>query len=1018
MAQVKFGSAGVTTREVDLSGPTSISPVGVPAGVVGTAVKGPAYVPVTVGLLSDFYAKFGKTDGRKFAPLAAVEWLRNAQSLTFLRVLGVGNGEKRTTTGTTAGKVTAAGFVVGEQLPNDAGILAGNPYANSGGPAGRSYFLGCFMSESAGSVVFSAAGLQGTGSVTPSPSMALPIIRGMLMAPSGVILRLSSSMTGASAAPSSTLVASDIFSSGSQLGSVILLEGAQAKQQFTMLLNGHKGTDPKYPNVITASFDITAPNYFANVFNTDPFKVQQAGHFLYSYWDVHPTLATVTGTLLVSGTQGAAGTGTRKAGTEAAAFLTTASLGRDVGSSTVPDYENFEDRFRHAASPWIISQKFGGQPANLFRFHALDDGAGVSTSVKISIENISPATNSSDLYGTFDVVVRDWADTDASPRIYETFRGATLNPSSERYIGKLIGDQNVFFDFDKATTSQKLVIEGNYPNRSNYIRVEIDSTVDTGESDATALPMGFRGPAHLVTSGSAPLTSPSQLGNELTVDNVLKRAVQIPVPYRQNVADGAGDKRLANSLLYWGVQFEQVNSIDTPNATNAKNESLKSFAKYFPDFMTSSENVVEEGSFGAGATDANGIMDADRFNFNRFSLENIQVVTGSDNLADSQKWEQAVYVRSGLINANGTNKTRALTATDLASPSNRRFAKFTTMMLGGFDGTNMFDRNEAEMNDIAAKGDMDDTNRGLSNGPTVKAYLKALDVVKNKSDVDIKLLAVPGMRQSVITDTAVSTVEERFDAMYIMDILEYDTVGSVVTGSLQTPSVTNTTTNFKDRALNTSFAAAYYPDVVVEDPNTNTCVVVPPSVVVLGAFSLNDRIAHPWFAPAGFTRGALATTKEAKVRLSKDNLDTLYDANVNPLVAFPSTTPPGTQAQGGVVVWGQRTLYQLASALDRVNVRRLLIEVRRQVKEVGNTILFEPNRESTLAKFSSAVEPRLSKIRKQFGLQNYKVQIDSTTTTQIDIENNTIRGKIFVVPTRTIEFVSLDFVITNRASEG
>jgi phage tail sheath protein FI len=375
-------------------------------------------------------------------------------------------------------------------------------------------------------------------------------------------------------------------------------------------------------------------------------------------------------------------------------------------------------------------------------------------------------------------------------------------------------------------------------------------------------------------------------------------------------------------------------------------------------------------------------------------------------------------VRSGLITANDANKTRALSVNDLVTPANRRFAKFTTFMQGGFDGTNLFDRNESALNDVAAKGDMDDINRGLTNGATVKAYMKAIEVVKNKSDVDIKLLAIPGIRQSVVTDTAVAAVEERFDALYIMDIVEYDTVNSVLTGSLQSPSVTNTTTNFKDRALNTSFAAAYYPDVVMEDPNTGTNVVVPPSVAVLGAFALNDRIAHPWFAPAGFSRGALATTKEAKVRLSKDNMDTLYDANINPLVAFPGTTPPGTQAQGGVVVWGQRTLYQLASSLDRVNVRRLLIEVRRQVRDVGNTILFEPNRESTLAAFAAAVEPKLAKIRKQFGVQAYKVQIDASTTTQIDIENNTIRGKIFVVPTRSIEFVQLDFVITNRASEG
>ena len=238
-----------------------------------------------------------------------------------------------------------------------------------------------------------------------------------------------------------------------------------------------------------------------------------------------------------------------------------------------------------------------------------------------------------------------------------------------------------------------------------------------------------------------------------------------------------------------------------------------------------------------------------------------------------------------------------------------------------------------------------------------------------------------------------------------------------MTGSVQIPSVTNTTTEFKDRALNTSFAAAYYPDVVVTDPNTKTNVMVPPSVVVLGAFALNDAKAHPWFAPAGFSRGALGSTLEAKVKLSKDNMDTLYDANVNPLVAFPGNTPAGTQAQGGVVVWGQRTLQAFASSLDRVNVRRLLIDLRRQVRDIALTFVFEPNRASTLSRFQAAVEPRLSRIQKQFGLERYKVQIDTSTTTQADVENNTIRGKIWVQPTRAIEYVSLDFVVTNAGTQ-
>ena len=190
---------------------------------------------------------------------------------------------------------------------------------------------------------------------------------------------------------------------------------------------------------------------------------------------------------------------------------------------------------------------------------------------------------------------------------------------------------------------------------------------------------------------------------------------------------------------------------------------------------------------------------------------------------------------------------------------------------------------------------------------------------------------------------------------------------------------------------------------------SQTNVQCPPSVAVLGAFALNDSLAHPWFAPAGFSRGALKSVVETQVKLSRANLDTLYESDVNPLAAFPHTP--------GVVVWGQKTLQQAKSALDRVNVRRLLIEIRREVRKVGNNLLFEPNRAETLARFSSSVNPILQRIQAQQGLDKFKVIIDTTTTTQADIENNTVRGKIFLQPTRTVEFISLDFVVTNAGME-
>jgi phage tail sheath protein FI len=309
------------------------------------------------------------------------------------------------------------------------------------------------------------------------------------------------------------------------------------------------------------------------------------------------------------------------------------------------------------------------------------------------------------------------------------------------------------------------------------------------------------------------------------------------------------------------------------------------------------------------------------------------------------------------------------------------------------------------------------TNRGQNNGATVSAYKKALQIMGEVTNTDLQLLAIPGMRHPVITDAAVTAVETRFDAMYVMDIEQYDNNDESVTSDTQQPSVTFTAENFQARSLNTSFAAAYFPDVVMPDPTTGTNVVAPPSVVVLGALALNDAVGHPWFAPAGFTRGALQTTLEARVKLSKANMDVLYDVNINPLTAFPGNATGGTNPKGGVVVWGQKTLQQAASALDRVNVRRLLIEIRRQVRDIALSILFEPNRDVTLAKFSAAVTPRLQRIQALAGLQRFKVIIDSSTTSQLDIENNTIRGKIYVQPTKTIEFVSLDFVVTNNLNQ-
>ncbi len=1018
MAERTFKSPGVKAFEIDRSGPTPSGPSGVPAGVIGTAQEGPAFVPVTVANFSEFETKFGFIDGSQFGPIAAAEWLRNANALTYVRVLGAGDGKKRSSSD---GTVNRAGFVVGEELPLDTGILGANPKANSHGPLGRTFFLGAFMQAADSSTIFSDAGIA-------DGDRAISILRGVLMAASGVNLTLSSSNGAVNNVPASTSVSSAAI--GAMTGTVNFVNGSP---RFTMLLPGHKGDD--HPRILTASLDPGDKDYFANIFNKDPQKVQDHGYVLYTHYDIYPEFAVVTGSGITptgSNMSGGAYTGLYS-GSSDVVFLLTGSQSRNSGLPAAPNFEGFRERFQAARTPFVISQKFGGSAKDLFRVHMLSDGvakgkssdsAGSNTKYKISIENVGKSSDSVNKYGTFDLVVRDFYDNDENVFAYESYRGLNLDPTSENYIARRIGDSRIFYDFDQAVGSQKLVVEGKYRNISSRIRVEMASDVDEASIDAEALPLGFRGLDHLLTSGSnAMATLPDSVGLQRSNALTLKAVLQPPVPLRESLSMGLSPRQVPNKSLYWGVQFTKKTLLNQPNKGLSVEPTIANFTKFFPDYAVSNLNVITGSN--AGQADSDGfVLDCDAFNNNVFTLENLQVGTGSDGLAttiDAALVNSWSYARTGDITTDVDAKTRRFEVADTASPAVRRLAKFTMPFQQGFDGLNIFDKNSVEMNNNAVKGEMDDANRGQNSGATVSAFKKALDVMGEKADTNIQLLAVPGIRHATVTDDAISTIEDRFDALYIMDISQRDNVNTVVTSSAQSVNVSNTVAAFGDRSLDSSFAAAYFPDVNMDvqvktlNQATKTVtaniatVQVPPSVSVLGAFSFNDAVAFPWFAPAGFARGSM-NASSTSVNLNQDNLDDLNEKSINPIVSFPNSQGP--------VVFGQRTLQAAASALDRVNVRRLLIDVRRSVKQVAQQLIFEPNREATLQRFTALVTPIMKRVQQNQGIDRFKVIIDSSTTTQADIENNTVRGKIFLQPNRTAEFISLDFVVTNSGVEG
>lgn len=1034
MGKLTFQSAGVSINEIDLSAPTTATPTGIPAGVIGTSKRGPAFVPVTVATFNDFVSKFGASDGKKFGPIAANEWLRNAGSLTYTRVLGAGDGKTRSAS---SGIVTNAGFVVGDPLAQANGIIGRNPYNNPSnpsagavGPLGRTYFLVALMSESNGSGIFTDAGIQ-TG-----PN-AVPILRGILMAPSGVVISLSCSVSGVENNTPARVLAYEQFgaagsgNAGANIGTVVT---SSAGATFTMLLNGFKGSN-QYSNVITASFNKNDSSYFASTFNTDPTKIEEQGHYLYTHYEIPEALAVVTGT----GVSNFVTPRTSAAGYFA--LLLTSSLSRNSGTNSdtvndkvgIPNFESFQDRYQAASTPWVVSQQFGGQNNDLFKFHALTDGEAGNSEVKVTIQTIQASQDvTKSKYGTFDVIIRKFDDTDLNRSNLEVWPGLSLDPTSQNYIARVIGDTRTYYDFDKPAGRQRLVVDGNYPNRSRFVRVEMSQGMKDGAIDGTALPVGFRGIYHLVTSGASVNGAGSILtgsivsqdggnlsgpANTVEISTETLRSVRQPaIPLRKSIAQGLiPNQNLSSPNLTWGVQFEYSDSVSLPNSNALIDASIVSACKYFPTFnLLNQHSVVGDN---AGIADIGGsILDSDRFNNNFFTLERVEVITGSDNTPDPQQWASARYRRNSvaagaLQDVNGTSKgSRFLNAAlDFKNASN--YLAFTFPMQGGFDGVSIFDAEKSNLTNTAAyrEATVDIANQGGVSGPTVAAYRKAIDIIQDKTSANIQILAIPGLRDQSVTDYAISAVENNFDAMYIMDVQQRDSVNSVVTGSGQVIDTTYTILDFQGRGLDTSFAAAYFPDVDVSDPSQPaTTVQCPPSVAVLGAYSLNDTFA-PWFAPAGYTRGALPTTREAVVKLGQTQLDALYTARINPIAKFQ-----GTQ---NLVVWGQKTLQVAQTALDRINVRRLLIDVRRKVRNVANTFIFEPNRASTLAAFAAQVNPILAAIQQGQGIDRFSVRIDTSTTTQADIENNTIRGKIFLQPTRSLEFISLDFVVTNAGAQ-
>ena len=287
----------------------------------------------------------------------------------------------------------------------------------------------------------------------------------------------------------------------------------------------------------------------------------------------------------------------------------------------------------------------------------------------------------------------------------------------------------------------------------------------------------------------------------------------------------------------------------------------------------------------------------------------------------------------------------------------------------------------------------------------VASARSAIDIMTDAMTVNTNILTIPGVREPLVTDHALLKVKAYSQAIFLLDLVKYDEdQNRLYDDSSKRPDVRETAEQFELRALDNSYGATFFPDVFINDPINNRVVKVPSSVAALGTLAFNDKVAFPWFAPAGFNRGGLDFVKNVDVRLSSDDRDILYDARINPIAVFP---------RAGFVIFGQKSLQMAKSALDRINVRRLMLEIKRQIVRVANRLLFEPNNAQTRARFVAQVTPLLSLVQTQAGIEQFKVVCDATNNSALDVEANKMNGKIIVVPTRAVEFISIDFIVTN-----
>ena len=628
--------------------------------------------------------------------------------------------------------------------------------------------------------------------------------------------------------------------------------------------------------VFTCSMDTTSPKYVTKVLGTDVFDKPKDEIPIYVH-EAYPNF------LLSAYKQG---------------FI----RGLSLDEVYVSEGNNYATQWDTPLSPMVVSEVRGGKVSDLFQVITISDGNSANAEIKISIININIET------GEFDLLVRDFNDTDENQVVIEKFTRCSMNPDLPGYIARKVGTSDTEYEL-----------------RSKYIMLNMASN-----HPVDAFPAGFKG---FVNNSSF---SGSTLG----------------------------------SIMY-KTEFYDAGDIVGYNADGSD--------------IQSSGDKIKKISFGLSSQVG---FDKDLFKFkgtsaitttNGFHLSvNAAPITGTTFITTPYNLESQTGVDNVLTNIN--------------------YRKFTFAVCGGYDGWDIY-RQVRTYSDQYIFGKQTYVSGNTSNGGLFStsvgnsdyySYLQGINTFSNPESVNINIFATPGINfydHSSLTSQAIDIIEnDRADSLYIIAPPNYSTVEEVV-DALDSVS------------LDTNYSATYWPWIQVRDVDNATQLFIPPTGEVVRNIALTDNVSFPWFAVAGYSRGLVKSIKAIK-KLTLDERDELYKNRINPIATFSDT---------GTIIWGNKTLQVRESALDRINVRRLLLRARKLISAVAVRLLFEQNDEQVRNEFLRLVNPILEAIKRERGLYEFRVTVSNEPE---DIDANTLRGKIYIKPTRSLEFIDVEFIIT------